>query len=319
MTIVTPSYNQGQYIEETIRSVLLQGYPDLEYIIIDGGSSDGTIGIIQKYARWLSYWVSEPDKGQSDAINKGFARSTGEILAWLNSDDTYLPSALTQAALAFQTYSEAAVVHGKSQACDEKGVPLYHLGRHFNMKLMLTEANQIAQPSAFIRRRYAERAGPLNITYHYSMDLDYWLRLSLLGDLSFVDELWSIFRCHSNSKTKIWPIETDFEHASIYRTFFERQDLPEHIARLKPASFMRTNLVLAKRFYARDRLPEARHHIRLALGANWRALFIREWYGCMIRVLLGPRLVSGLKNLVSYNRAVNITEKPTSPENNDKR
>ncbi len=94
ISIVTPSFNQGQFIEETIRSVLLQGYADLEYIVIDGGSTDGSVGIIKKYKRWLTYWVSEPDRGQSHAINKGFARATGGVLAWLNSDDLYAPGAL---------------------------------------------------------------------------------------------------------------------------------------------------------------------------------------------------------------------------------
>ena len=108
VSIVTPSYNQGQYLEETIRSVLLQGYPDLEYIIIDGGSTDESVTIIEKYAPWLAYWVSEPDRGQSHAINKGFARATGEIYAWLNSDDYYWPGAIVIAARAVLQHLHSA-------------------------------------------------------------------------------------------------------------------------------------------------------------------------------------------------------------------
>jgi glycosyltransferase involved in cell wall biosynthesis len=96
ITVVTPSFNQGAYIEETLRSVLLQGYPNLEYIVIDGGSTDGSVETIRRYARWLDYWVSEPDRGQAHALNKGFARASGDVLGWLNSDDVYLPGALKQ-------------------------------------------------------------------------------------------------------------------------------------------------------------------------------------------------------------------------------
>ena len=102
ISIVTPSFNQGKYIEETIRSVLLQGYPDIEYIVIDGGSMDASLDIIKKYERWLTYWVSEPDKGQSHAINKGFAKSSGEIYAYINSDDFYCPSAFGTVAPMFE-------------------------------------------------------------------------------------------------------------------------------------------------------------------------------------------------------------------------
>src|SRR5437588_6081454 len=115
ISIVTPSYNQGQFIEETIRSVLLQGYPDLEYIIIDGGSQDESVEIIKKYEPWLTYWVSEQDRGQSHAINKGFDRSTGLILGWLNSDDVLLPNALATVAVAMPRPEEPVVIAGKAQ------------------------------------------------------------------------------------------------------------------------------------------------------------------------------------------------------------
>src|SRR5438105_6022991 len=118
ISIVTPSYNQGQFIEETIRSVLLQGYPDLEYIIIDGGSQDESVEIIKKYEPWLTYWVSEQDRGQSHAINKGFDRSTGLILGWLNSDDVLLPNALATVAVAMPRPEEPVVIAGKAQARD---------------------------------------------------------------------------------------------------------------------------------------------------------------------------------------------------------
>src|SRR5882672_2272557 len=119
VTIVTPSYNQGEFLEETIRSVLLQGYPNLEYIIIDGGSTDRSVEIIRRYEKWLAHWVSERDRGQSDAINKGFSRSTGDICAYLNSDDVYLPHALLSVARLFEKHPDAALLYGDCQLIDE--------------------------------------------------------------------------------------------------------------------------------------------------------------------------------------------------------
>src|SRR5262249_40996045 len=121
ITVITPSYNQAQFIEETIRSVLLQGYPNLEYMIIDGGSDSSTIKVIEKYSKWLDYFVSEPDRGQSDAINRGLSRSTGDLLVWINSDDVLLPGSFEAVATAAYDYSEPLVVAGKSEYRDMSG------------------------------------------------------------------------------------------------------------------------------------------------------------------------------------------------------
>ena len=119
VSIVTPSYNQGQFIEETIRSVLLQGYPNLEYIIIDGGSTDNSVEIIRKYEPWLAYWVSEPDNGQSEAINRGWSISQGDILAWLNSDDMYTQNAIQTAVSTLQRHPEMTMIYGDTNVINE--------------------------------------------------------------------------------------------------------------------------------------------------------------------------------------------------------
>ncbi len=126
ITVVTPSYNQGQFLEETIRSVLLQGYPDLEYIVIDGGSSDNSVAIIKKYERWLTYWESQPDRGQCHAVNKGWAKAKPGIWAWLNSDDTYFPGTLPKAALALKKHPAVKLVYATVSHTDEENLHLYY-------------------------------------------------------------------------------------------------------------------------------------------------------------------------------------------------
>lgn len=288
ISIVTPSYNQGRFIEETIRSVQLQGYPNLEYFIFDGGSTDESVDIIRKYANWLTYWVSEPDKGQSDAINKGFARSTGEVLAWLNSDDTYLPGAFREAVTALEAYPSAALVYAKSLQTDDRGRPIMQRGEPFKLFKMLTKHNMIPQPSAFIRRHYADQVGPLNTGFHYVMDWDYWLRLLLVGDIGFENALWSTHKFHPTAKTALWPLlPADLERKIIYETFWERKNLPECISRLRRISLMRINLACAKHYSADGRSNEARHYIWQALKANWKAVFLTEWRESLIRGLIG--------------------------------
>lgn len=299
ITIVTPSYNQGQFIEETIRSVLLQGYPNLEYFIFDGGSTDESVEIIRKYEPWLSYWVSERDKGQSDAINKGFARSTGEILAWLNSDDTYLPVAFKEAATVFETHPSAALVYAKALVTDDKGNELEILGKPFNLCMMLTKHNMVPQPSAFIRRRSANQVGSLNINFHYMMDWDYWLRLSLVGDIWFEDTLWSIYKYYHGTKTATKPrVPAELERKKLYENFFQQTDLPENVAKLRPMSLMWINLICAEHYYLMQRLNEARNHTFQALKANWRALFLSEWQGRLIRGFIGPTHIDRIKRII---------------------
>jgi glycosyltransferase involved in cell wall biosynthesis len=203
ISIVTPSYNQASFIEETIRSVLLQNYPNLEYILIDGASKDGSMEIIQKYAPWLSYWVSEPDQGQSNAINKGFAKATGQILAWINSDDYYQPGALRTAAEVLYK-SPKSLAAGAGVMVDAST----HLkGKHLSSRIqradLFYEAATIIQPCAFWTKDLWNVVGPLDEGLYYVMDYDLWLRMFNKADnVFFRDEILSHIYLHPNQKSQ---------------------------------------------------------------------------------------------------------------------
>lgn len=202
ISIVTPSYNQGQFIEETILSVLNQNYPNLEYIIIDGGSTDNTIAIIKKYENRITYWISEPDNGQSHAINKGFRKCTGEIFAYLNSDDCYYPGALTEVANIYRKRESNQLFIGNcywaNSFQDNKGWldrPVFPNTLHEALK----RRGLGPQPSMFWTNQ-------LNLYFNedlrFCMDFDFWLKLILNKyEIKRIDKTISLFRTHPNSKT----------------------------------------------------------------------------------------------------------------------
>ena len=204
ISTVTPSMNQASFIEETIRSVLLQGYPNLEYVIIDGGSPDGSVDIIKKYEGWLTYWVSEPDRGQSHAVNKGLARATGEIVAWLNSDDYYLPGTFeTIAQEALKNPEAGAWAGGGRQIDPESGKQLWE---RLPPPLRFDEIlnwNQyyLPQPSCFLNRKVLGEKIHLNEGYHMQMDFDLWLRISKDHVIVPVNQILSVNYRYPLAKT----------------------------------------------------------------------------------------------------------------------
>jgi len=202
-SIVSASFNQGPFIEETIRSILLQGYRDLEYVIFDGGSTDESVEIIRKYERWISYWVSEPDRGQSDAINKGFKRATGEIQTWLNCDDTYVPGALYAAASYFRDHPEAGFVYGDCEWFDETGrTTRLFKGRPYTLESALS-SSYICQPASFVRRSLIEKVGLLDESLHYVMDTEWWFRMATRDEqaLHYLPGVLARYRRWSGAKT----------------------------------------------------------------------------------------------------------------------
>jgi GT2 family glycosyltransferase len=201
LTVITPSLNQVSFLEETIRSVLLQGYPNLEYIIVDGGSRDGSVEIIRKYESWLAWWVSEPDAGQSDAINKALARATGSVIAWINSDDAYLPDVFAERLLAFADDPSLVLVYGDVVRVDETGKRLTPWKpRPVTLTSMLMEGNQIPQQSTFIRAAAFKSLGGLDRSMHFAMDYALWLQLFRIGNTKYIPGTVANFRKHRASK-----------------------------------------------------------------------------------------------------------------------
>lgn len=203
ISIVTPSFNQHKYIEETIRSVLLQGYPDLEYIIVDGGSTDKSVDIIKKYAKYLKYWVSEKDKGQSDAINKGIQKATGEIVGWLNSDDMYFPGALVAMGKAFQKYPDADLIYGAGAKTDERGNIIKKVVARPFEKKRIKRLLFFLQPSMLFKRDIFLKLGGLNIESHYVMDWELLLEMAQVGKIYSINNPVGMLRRHEGTKTGI--------------------------------------------------------------------------------------------------------------------
>jgi glycosyltransferase involved in cell wall biosynthesis len=203
ITVVTPSFNQGEYLERCILSVLNQNYANLEYVIIDGGSKDGSADIIRSYEKYLAYWVSEKDDGQSDAINKGFKRSSGELLAWLNSDDIYLPGALQSAAGIFRKRPAIDLFFGDTFVIDKNDDILREFKEvKFSRRAMICRAVNIIQPNAFWRRNIFFLSGMLRTQYQYVMDIDLWLRMLKAGARFYYESVpVAGFRIHKESKT----------------------------------------------------------------------------------------------------------------------
>lgn len=232
ISIVTPSYNQGEFIEETIRSVLLQGYPNLEYIIIDGGSTDNTVEIIKKYEKYISYWVSEPDRGQSHALNKGFRQATGALIGWQNSDDYYHRQSFLYAAQAHVLLPDTDVIYGAVNLVDEQGKFIKCGGAStFNLEKILPWSNMFNQ-SMFFRRKIFDEGNWIDENYHHFMDYDFFWKLILKHyQFSYIPAISAYFRNHSKSKGFRQMDVVSEEYLKICNFIYTQKSLPNYIRR----------------------------------------------------------------------------------------
>ena len=230
VSIVTPSFNQAAFLEATIRSVLAQDYPNVEYIVIDGASSDGSVEIIRKYEDHIATWCSERDNGQTSAIIKGFERSTGTILAWLNSDDLLAPSAVRIAVDALRRFPDRGAVFGDRLHIDAKGnviginrMPAYYAA-------MLGRNITLPQETVFFRRSVYEAVGGLDARLRFSLDFDLWVRMSPVASFRHIPAFLGAFREHGASKSVAFATEGNrdgdrylHEHRQVFRRHFNRE------------------------------------------------------------------------------------------------
>lgn len=221
ITIVTPTLNQGRFLEAAIRSILLQQYPNLEYIILDGGSTDVSIDIIRHYEANLAHWDSTPDNGPAGAINRGFSRASGEILAWLNSDDIYQPGALHAAAVAFRGNPHADLVYGEGWYINESGVriePCRFIRRQFNRRYIVNK-DPILQPAAFWRRSLWERTGVLDESLHWVFDWEWFIRAHKHGSFHYLPQNLAHYRIQPAALTRTGGLARQLEHGRVTRRY----------------------------------------------------------------------------------------------------
>ena len=291
VSIVTPSFNQSVYLEQTIRSVLEQDYPDFEYIVIDGASTDGSVDIIKKYSSRLAYWISEKDSGQADAINKGMMRAKGEIVAWLNSDDYYLPGAIKSAVVAFESNPQAVMVYGNMLAVDQTGQTINQLHYHHLTLEDLLCFQIIGQPAVFMRRAAFEKAGGLDLNFHFMLDHQLWIKLAAQGQVVHINQTWAAARYHPLAKNRA-------QAPGFAREAFRLLDWAETQSDLAP---------ILLRVQQRARASAQRVNARYLLddGQSWNAL--KAWMRALIihppTALARLNLLgSALLNLVGLNR-----------------
>lgn len=288
ISIVTPSFNQGEFIEETIRSVLLQGYPDIEYIIIDGGSTDKTIEIIKKYEPWIAFWVSEKDNGQSSAINKGWRRVTGEFVSYLNSDDTLLKDALFIVSDYFQQNPDTELVYGDNFFIDPQSQVLGSFnGRHYNQRVLFCGALGIGQPAVFFNRRIFITTGYLNENLMNGMDFDFWLRISIHHSFLHIPVPLATMRLHHGAKTVCdFPVFYLDELKSL-QTIFSLPDLSPAIKQYENMAYGHSYLRAGYRDFQLGEMKEARHLLITALG-KYHRFFLNPFHLIIIMMTFLP-------------------------------
>jgi glycosyltransferase involved in cell wall biosynthesis len=267
VSIITPSFNQAAYLEQTITSVLNQDYPNIEYIVMDGGSTDASVEVIKKYADKLACWVSEKDRGQADAINKGFARATGDIVAWLNSDDYYLAGAVSAAVKTFAEHPDVMLAYGDMLAVDGNGKTFNTLTyKQLTLEDLLC-FQIIGQPAVFMRRSALQSAGGLDPIFHFMLDHHLWIRIAQQGKILHMDQTWAAARYHAEAKNRA-------QAAEFGRDAFRILDFATHDKTFAPilARVSRRARASANRVDSRYLLDGGQPIA--ALSAWLRALFI---------------------------------------------
>lgn len=256
VTVVTPSLNQGRFLKECLASVAEQDYAAIEHIVIDGGSTDTTMHVLREAGHPRLKWTSEPDNGQSDAINKGWRMGTGEILAWLNADDSYLPGAVTSAVAYLVEHPDVDIVYGDCEWVSEGVVRAFPhaMPAGFDPALLMYH-DYIPSGSTFLRRRVLQSAGMLDATYHYVMDWDYWLRAAVSGcRFAYLNRPLSRFRIHSEAKTWSHHLARAREVARLMDTLDRVGPVPQVLADARARGYLSATLLAGRAGARREAL-----------------------------------------------------------------
>lgn len=300
ISIITPSYNQGDYLEEAIRSVLLQGYPNLEYIIMDGGSSDRSLEILERYDPWITHWESKPDKGQSHAINKGFDVATGQIIAWMNSDDIYYPAALMKAAEIFISQPGISGVIGQCGQMTEDGSLInVRPAVDFNAERILKGGKIPGQPAVFLSTDIVKNLGGLREDLYYILDWEYWLRIGYnypnraqtIGEILAVERIWGGRKTLEEAGK-----ESAQERRKVFDDYFDSPDLPSYWMEIKPIAYSET-------YWRQGRSHLFENERSSARLSFWNAFQLSPSFSSLVKLS-----VYLLGSLIGYNTSRKIAQ-----------
>lgn len=301
VSIVTPSYNQAPFIEETIRSVLLQGYPNLEYIIMDGGSTDGSVEIIRKYEPWLAYWVSERDDGQAGAIRCGFSITHGKIIAWLNSDDIYVPNAIQRSVDSICESPDVGAVYGDCGYIDAGGKPIgMYSVMDFALENHLWQGNPIAQPAVMMQRSAYDAVGGIDASYNLAMDYDLWLRLGLKAPLRRIPHLIAKYRLWENSKTLTSAVASRIEIVRALDAFFALPEIPDRLRKQQECAYGFAWLNASLASSAAGDFVASRKQLKQCLAHPLTPCRDRSWLRWLLECTPLDHLVDYMLNVVRW-------------------
>jgi glycosyltransferase involved in cell wall biosynthesis len=296
VSLVTPSFNQARFLEQTILSVVNQGYPSLEYFVMDGGSTDGSVEVIERHASRLSFWESTADRGQAHAINKGWRRATGDYVWWLNADDMLTPGSLCTSVTFLENNPGVDMAYGDVFRIDGQGRLMDRFNYHdFDFAPMVLHGLSISQAGALARRRVIEKVGELDEGLHYLMDQDFWTRLALAqGRIVHIREPLALFRIHEEAKTQLASIHVVEESRRLHRALMAHPDLPPEIDQGRRRVTSNMHLYCARALVKVGRYREA-------LGEGWSSL--RAWPPQLLQEGLWRHLVLSILGLAIGERA----------------